>query len=83
MTPKEKKYFNLPPEQQIKQGIQSMERWITLIEAIFKKRGIARQTKLNTWLTERIPSKDWKSKYKKTNTSQTGGCGSCRKTYRP
>ena len=64
LTTRELKYFQLPVEKQIKRGVVAMELWIAVVEAIFRKRGQATQVKLDTWLTERIPEKNWKDKYK-------------------
>ena len=41
-----------------------MELWINIVEIIFRRRGEARQEKLDTWLTNRTPEKNWKDKYK-------------------
>ena len=41
-----------------------MSLWITIVEAIFRKRGRARQTKINTWLTDTTPPRNWRDKYK-------------------
>lgn len=47
-----------------KKGIEAMMLWITLSESIFKKRGQARQERMNTWLTETTPEKMWKDRLK-------------------
>ena len=56
-----------------------MTLWIKLVEAIFKKRGQARQVKIDTWLTNTTPEKNWRDKYKDlcdiTRMDQEGGLG--------
>ena len=41
-----------------------MTLWITLTESMFKKRGQARQERMDTWLTEITPEKMWKDRLK-------------------
>ena len=41
-----------------------MTLWITLIESIFKKRGQARQERMDISLTESTPEKMWKDRLK-------------------
>ena len=48
-----------------------MSLWITIVEAIFRKRGRAQQTKVNTWLTDTSPQRNWRDKYKDTMADST------------
>ena len=43
-----------------------MQLWITMVEAIYKKRGEAKQLQIDTWLTSSTPGRNWKDKYKDT-----------------
>ena len=74
LTLKEKRYFYLPVEQRQRKGIDHMTLWIQIVEAIFRKRGQARQEKIDSWLTGSTPSRNWKDKYKKVDC----GCNSRR-----
>ena len=38
--------------------------WMTLIETIFQKKGVARQLRLETWITGTVPPWNWRDKYK-------------------
>ena len=67
LTQKEKKYFYLLVEQRQRKGIDHMTLWIQIVEAIFRKRGRARQEKIDSWLTGSTPSRNWKDKFKKGN----------------
>ena len=50
-------------EQRLRKGTESLALWITIVEAIFRKRGQARQETIDTWLTGTTPPQ-WKEKYK-------------------
>ena len=41
-----------------------MELWIQIVEILFRKRGEATQEKLDTWLTNSTPVRNWKDRYK-------------------
>ena len=41
-----------------------MALWIKLVGAIFKRRGMARQERLDTWLTNSTPERNWKDRNK-------------------
>ena len=45
----------MPVEQRQKKGIESMTLWVTMLEAIFRKKGQAWQIKIDTWLTGTTP----------------------------
>ena len=47
---KEKSYFKLPIEQRQKRGIESLSLWVQIVECMFKRRGAARQEKIDDWL---------------------------------
>ena len=68
LTDKEKKYFKLPLEIRQKKGLENMALWIKIVEAIFRRRGQARQELIDSWLTTSTPVKNWKDKYKDNNT---------------
>ena len=70
LTHKELNYFKLPVEQRQRKGIESMSLWVTLVESIFRKRGRARQIKINTWLTGTTPPKNWRERKKHTTDCQ-------------
>ena len=55
-------------EQRQCKGIDSMYVWVTLVETIFRKRGSARQEKIDTWLTRTTPPKNWRDREKLTQT---------------
>ena len=49
-----------------------MSLWITMVETIFRKQGQARQTQIDTWLTNTTPERgSWKDKYKENSTTNT------------
>ena len=41
-----------------------MQLWITLVEAIFQKRGQVRQEQMDTWLTNTTPEQMWRDRLK-------------------
>ena len=51
-----------------KKGLETMALWIRLVEEIFKKRGQARQKRVDAWLTGSTPEKNWRDRWK-ANTS--------------
>ena len=50
LTLREKNYFKMPLEIRLKKGNDSLILWIQIVESIFKRKGIARQEKLDNWL---------------------------------
>ena len=64
LTNQELQYFKLPVEQRQKKGVENMQLWITLVEAIFRKRGQARQEQIDMWLTNTTPEKNWRDRLK-------------------
>ena len=79
LSTEELTYFKLPVEQRQKKGIGNMTLWIKLVEAIFQKRGRARQVRIDMWLTNSTPEKNWRDKFKDTrdkgNLDLEGGLG--------
>ena len=45
-----KNYFKVPLEIRLKKGNESLTLWIQIVESIFKRKGAARQEKLDNWL---------------------------------
>ena len=78
LTPKELNYFKVPVAIRQKKGLESMALWIQLVEAIFKRRGQARQELMDSWRTGSTPTQSWRDRLK-TNTleanSNTNGQG--------
>lgn len=64
LTSKELRYFKLPVQQRQRKGVENIQLWITMVEAIFKKRGEATQMQIDTWLTNSTLRRNWKDKYK-------------------
>ena len=78
LTRNELRYFQLPLEQRQQKGIENMMLWVTMVESIFRKRGEARQLKLDTWLTGTTPPYSWREKLKdrqQTSENLVGGLG--------
>ena len=53
-----------------------MQLWITLVEAIFRKRGQARQEQIDMWLTNTTTERMWRDRLKsqpdQANKTQEG-----------
>ena len=47
---REKNYFNVPLGIRLKKGTESLSLWIQIVESIFRRKGAARQEKLDVWL---------------------------------
>ena len=70
LTIQELNHFKLHLEQRLRKGTESLTIWIKLIEVIFKRRGQARQEKMDTWLTQTTPEKNWKDRHKHNKMTQ-------------
>ena len=75
LTRKEHNYFKLPLEIRQRKGLENMALWIKMVEAIFKKRGQARQEIVDSWLTNSTPRRNWKVRHKEDEEIVTGGGG--------
>ena len=53
---REKNYFKVPLEIRLKKGTESLSLWIQIVESIFRRKGAARQEKLDTWLEHANPA---------------------------
>ena len=52
-----------------------MTLWVKLVEAIFQRRGRARQEKLDTWLTGTMPERSWRDTYKEKVIKSSSNMG--------
>ena len=71
-------YFKLPIEQRMKKGVESLQLWIKIVDSIFRKRGAARQEKIDKWMVTLSTDTDLtqpkiKGKHGESTHIETGG----------